>query len=123
MQKISLLLAVTLFAVSCGSSSSGNQIVFVGLQPGYSGISVMNADGTELRQLTDNHLDMYPAWSPDGNQIAFESTRDGDAEIFVMNADGTELRQLTNTPNMANASYPAWSPDGKQIAFDRHHGV
>ena len=55
-------------------------------------VFVMNADGTEVRQLTDNNdWDGNPAWSPDGEHIAFESDRDGDQEIFVMNADGTDV--------------------------------
>ena len=93
MQKISLLLAVTLFAVSCGSSSSGNQIAFLRALPsGQLAISVMNADGTEVRQLANNpRSDLHPAWSPDGNQIAFESSRSRFNQIFVMNADGTDV--------------------------------
>ena len=93
MQKISLLLAVTLFAVSCGSSSFGNQIAFSSYRGGDREIFVMNADGTEVRQLTNNDddQDRWPAWSPDGNQITFVSDRYGDNEIFVMNADGTNL--------------------------------
>ncbi len=76
----------------------------------------MNADGTEVRQLTDNDdWDWFPAWSPDGTRIAFESDRDGDDEIFVMKADGTQVRQLTD--NDDRDSGPAWSPDGKHIAF------
>ncbi len=52
----------------------------------------MNAEGTEVRQLTDNNdWDWFPAWSPDGKHIAFTSDRYGDFEIFVMNADGTDV--------------------------------
>jgi Tol biopolymer transport system component len=47
----------------------------------------MNADVTEVRQLTEiNDSDSGPAWSPDGKHIAFDGSDD---EIFVMNADGT----------------------------------
>jgi Tol biopolymer transport system component len=49
----------------------------------------MNADGTQVRQLTDNDaVDGRPAWSPDGTRIAFDRSA---TEIFVMNADGTEV--------------------------------
>ena len=81
-------------------------------------VFVMNADGTEVRQLTDNDYHDYdgrPAWSPDGTRIAFVGDRDGDWEIYVMNPDGTEVRQLTD--NDGNDGEPAWSPDGTRIAF------
>ena len=79
--------------------------------------TVLNADGTNVRQLTNNtHYDDFPSWSPDGNHIAFNSSRDGDDEVFVMNADGTNQRQLTN--NTRNDWAPSWSPDGTHIAFN-----
>ena len=84
--------------------------------PSNNEIYVMNADGTNQINLTNNPAsDDEPAFSPDGSQIAFYSDRDGNFEIYVMNADGTNQTRLTN--NAANDFSPAFSPDGNKIAF------
>ena len=93
------------------------RILFQSDRNGSWDIYLMNVDGSNLTQLTDNPgEDEYPVWSPDGSQIAFESNRDGNYEIYVMNADGSEQRRLTDHP--AQDRNPAWSPDGKWILFD-----
>ncbi len=80
-------------------------------------IYTMNADGTQLKNLTDTpQSDWVPVWSPDGQKIAFFSDRDGDSEIYIMDKDGSNLVQLTD--NTGYDGTPRWSPDGTKLAFD-----
>jgi TolB protein len=80
-------------------------------------IYIMNADGSELHQLTyDSTRNTSPIWSPDGSNIAFVSERDGTEEIYSINPDGTNYKQLTNVPGYVFRT-PVWSPDGTMIAF------
>ena len=86
-----------------------NKIAFVSDRDGNDEIYVMNPDGSEQTNLTNNSsYDLMLKWSPDGSKIAFESGRDGNSEIYVMNADGSEQTNLTNNPAKDNS--PNWSP-------------
>ncbi|MCC7451276.1 MAG: PD40 domain-containing protein [Anaerolineae bacterium] len=82
---------------------------------------VMNADGSSLRNLTNNTADDFSAsWSPDGNHILFVSKRDGNLEIYVMDTDGSNPRNLTHNDEIDVT--PDWSPDGTYIAFTSRRG-
>ena len=83
-----------------------------------SGLYVMNADGTEPRQLYEKDISR-PQWSPDGQQILFTGwtgSRGVVSQIFVINADGSGLRQL-HPYNAWNKS-AVWSPDGTRVIFE-----
>ena len=96
-------------------SPDGSQITFSSFQDASWDIYIMNADGTNVRQLTDGFWGEQASWSPDGTQLAFSGYKDGNESIFVMNVDGTEVEQLTNADR--GDDDPAWSPDGTQIVF------
>src|SRR5437868_1722235 len=71
-------------------SPDGTKIAFSSNADGNPEIYVMNADGSGIKQLTDNSaIDWNPSWSPDGKKIAFTSGRDGDFDVYVMDADGS----------------------------------
>ena len=94
-------------------SPDGQQIAYTGTTANSTAIFVMNADGTDPRQLTFLVPNAnQPTWSPDGRRIAFVAFSDAlKKEIFVMNADGTGVKQLTDcTTEGANCGDPDWSP-------------
>ena len=101
------------------------QIAFVSQRDGNPEIYVMDNDGGNQQNLTNNpDNDWSPSWSPAGKRIVFFSNRDGHVhviqgvpayEIYVMDADGGNQRRLTN--DLSDDRDPSWSPDGKRIAF------
>jgi Tol biopolymer transport system component len=78
-------------------SPDGRQIAFESQQDGDKEIYVMNADGSNVRQLTHNTIhDEGPAWAPDGTKLVFSRGPDNlSVDIWTMNADGSDPRQLT----------------------------
>jgi dipeptidyl aminopeptidase/acylaminoacyl peptidase len=103
-------------------SPDGKQIVFErapagtftpGIEAQEKDVYVMNADGTDVRRLTDSPgLDEGPEFSPDATKIVFSSARDGQQEIYVMDADGSNPRRLTDNPSRDE------SPDWQALPFD-----
>jgi hypothetical protein len=104
-------------------SPDGAQIVFASDEDGDSELWIVDADGGNLRQLTDNEAhDADPVFSPDGTQIAFVSDVEspGFSEVYTIAPDGTNLTRLTDLSGSQYA--PAWSPDGSQIAYVSDRG-
>ena len=101
-------------------SRDGRQIAFVQLAyvgrsftPAYSSnINVMNADGTNRRQITSYVHASYPSFSPDGTKIVFSAYP---SEIYLINVDGSGMTRLTNTPE--SETHPVFSADGSKILF------
>jgi TolB protein len=125
---IGCILLLTLAACSSAApagpidpSTLSGRIVFDNGEDIYS----VDADGTDLKQLTDNPGPEFdPMWSPDGKRIVYRDSRRGvnhDDEIYLMNADGSGQTNLSQSP-ASDEWGPAWSPDGKQIAFNSTRG-
>jgi TolB protein len=111
-------------------SPDGRAILFSAVPPGqplwvggsrsasgpYRDVYVMNADGSDQRNLTHTTEaeDYAAAYAPDGRTIAFAAYDVSSTRIFVINADGSGKRALT--PEITETSI-AWSPDGRKIAF------
>jgi TolB protein len=95
---------------------NSHQIVFVSDEDGDADIYILNADGTDLRNLTNNDIpDSFPAVSADGQKLAFASIVNDGPDLFVMDLDGDNLIQITN--GEGSNFMPTWSPDGQSVAF------
>ncbi len=96
-------------------SPDGSMIAFASSRNGQRQLFVMNADGSNIQQVTDlNNMGGRSTWSPDGTRLAFYRGPFGDRNIYIINMDGTGLVQLTNGGDNLG---PSWSPDGNWITF------
>jgi Tol biopolymer transport system component len=81
---------------------------------------VANADGSDVRQITDFGCASFaPQFTPDGRQIIFSSNRNKcdsrEFELFLIDLDGKNLRQVTEFGGFT--SFAEFSPDGRRVAF------
>lgn len=114
-----LLFAGPSAIVAADWSPDGSTIAFAMSvdQPDSYEIFLMNADGSNVRQLTyglpgiGGSLD----WSPDGKYLLIYAGPPGDKNIFLVNVLEETAAQLTNGGNNAASSF---SPDGQWIAFN-----
>ncbi|HET6668814.1 MAG TPA: protein kinase [Pyrinomonadaceae bacterium] len=94
---------------------TGGQVVYSSSVGGNTDLWVMNADGSNQRQLTANSRNnTQPVITRDGRYLIFSSDRSGTANIWREDIDGTNPRQLTSGSGEA---YPSCTPDGKWVVY------
>lgn len=116
-------------------SPDGSKIVFRGaLKPfkkdsGYlDELYIMNADGSNLQQLTHypkadttakwhNYHAGPPRWHPTKDFISYQSVQKGRSTLFAISPDGSKQWQLFKQDSL-NQGWHDWSSDGKWLAIE-----
>lgn len=96
--------------------TTDGRIVYVSRASGYLGLWIMNADGTNQKQLTfGTDANNAPAVSPDGRFIVFETNRSIGWSIWRMNVDGSGAKELVQ--NINQGAYPQVSADSQSVFY------
>lgn len=97
------------------------------IQPTKMEIFVCNADGSDMRQVTNlGGSNWAPFFHPSGEKIIFSSNFESEKgfpfHIYMIDIDGTNLVRVTNSGTFD--SFPMFSPDGKYLVFssNRNNG-
>ena len=94
--------------------SPDGRIFYQSDKTGKSEIWVMNADGSNQQQLTQEGSNYRPAISLAGGTVVWHSFRNGKSNLWRMDLDGGNARQLTNCKQCL---FPDISPDGKWVVY------
>ena len=108
-------------------SPDGKEIIFSqGKGGGYSGLSVMNADGTKQsdgwssREIWSTLMSQIhdPSWSPDGSKVLLTLEDRWSVGIYLVEPSTGDFNLLDSGLTMSKQ--PSLSPDGSKIAFSSY---
>jgi TolB protein len=93
-----------------------SSVAFVSAQSGHKELYIMDIDGANVRQLTqDKTISLGPKFSKDGNQIAYTSYKSGYPDVWVIDLANSNRRKVSFYPGVNSG--PSFSPNGSNIAL------
>ncbi|OBX26609.1 WD40 repeat protein [Gelidibacter algens] len=97
------------------------------VQPTEMELYICNADGSDLRQLTNlGNANWSPFFLPDGKRIIFSSNFEAERgfpfNLYIIGIDGKGLERVTHSETFD--AFPVFSNDGKKLIFssNRNNG-
>ena len=79
-------------------SPDGGRIAFEVLRNSKVNIWLADADGGNLRQLTDGTRDQRPVFSPDGNEVLFSRVEKESGYLYRISVSGGQPTRISNLP-------------------------
>jgi TolB protein len=96
----------------------GTQIAFSSKVGRFKELFVMDMDGSNIRQLTnDRSLSLSSSWDPSGTRLVFTSYRSRVPDLFVMDVASRATRQVTRGGELEIGN--RFAPNGNQILTSR----
>ncbi len=100
-------------------SPDGRRYAFVSGRLGRPELYTVDADGTDVKILTDydfseTNYRSDPDWSPDGRTVAYQEMLGDHYQIQTIRASGGTPKQLTSD---GDNEQPSWAPDARHLVF------
>jgi TolB protein len=98
----------------------GTQISFSSRVGRFKELFVMEMDGSNIRQLTnDRGLALSSAWDPSGTRLVYTSFRNRVPDLFMIDINSKNVKQLTRTMDLEVGAHFL---NGEQLVYSRTEG-